>query len=203
MQYLKDEVRDKIKEEALKEFKKVGYKGASIRRIAANSNTSVGNLYKYFESKEALYENIIGSVYDKLMGYLNKFEEVELNENACDIFYGLAEKIKEIFKASSVEIAVLFNKSQGSKYENCKNYFVEFVTKIVTDISIYELSKKGKTLKDNFIIYVLAHSLVESISIIVNEKEDGEEVRNLINSIIDIYFKDLENKLVNNPATLD
>ena len=35
---------------------------AFIRNIAKNSNTSVGNIYINFESKEELYENIIGSV---------------------------------------------------------------------------------------------------------------------------------------------
>ncbi|MBD7911920.1 MULTISPECIES: TetR/AcrR family transcriptional regulator [Clostridium] len=195
MQYLKEEVRDKIKKEALKEFKNVGYKGASIRRIAANSNTSVGNLYKYFDSKEALYENIIGSVYNRLMNYINELGKVELNEKACDIFYKITEKVMEIFRESSIEIAVLLNKSQGSKYENCKSYFVDFVTRTVTEVTIYELSKRGKTLSDNFIIYLLSNSLVESISIIVKEREDGEVVRKLIISVIDIFFKDIEDKV--------
>lgn len=195
MQYLKDEVRDKIKQEALKEFRNVGYKGASIRTIASNSNTSVGNLYKYFDSKEALYEDIIGSVYNNLMNYINQFHAVELNDKACDIFNKLAEKIIEIFKESSIEIAILLNKSQGSKYENCKKSFVDFVTRVVTDVMIYQLSIQGKTLKDNFIIYLLSNNLVESVSIIVNEREDGEEVRKLILNIIDILYTDLETKL--------
>jgi AcrR family transcriptional regulator len=195
MQYLKDEVRNSIIEEALKEFKQSGYMGASIRNIAKNSSTSVGNLYKYFESKEELYENIIGSVYHKLMNYINQFNEVELNDKATEIFYQLMEKIIEIFLESSTEIAVLLNRSEGSKYENCKSSFVDFVTKIVTEMMQYELSKINKKLKDNFIIYLLSYSLVESISIIVNEREDGEVVRKLILNIIDIFYTDVFSKL--------
>lgn len=195
MQYLKDEVRDKIRKEAIKEFRTVGYKGASIRTIASNSNTSVGNLYKYFDSKEALYEDIIGSVYNRLMNYINQFHEVELNDKACDVFYKLTEEVTGIFKESSLEIAILLNKSQGSKYENCKDTFIDFVTKIVTDIMSYHLSTQGKILQDNFLIYLLANNLVESISIIVHQKNDGEEVRSLILSIIDILYKDIEKKL--------
>jgi AcrR family transcriptional regulator len=195
MQYLKDEVRNSIIKEALKEFKQSGYMGASIRNIAKNSSTSVGNLYKYFESKEELYENIMGSVYHKLMNYISQFNEVELNDKASEIFYGLMEKIIEIFYESSTEIAVLLNKSEGSKYENCKSSFVDFITKIVTEMMEYELLKQDKKLKDNFIIYLLSYSLVESISIIVNERDDGEEVRKLILNIIDIFYKDIEIKL--------
>jgi AcrR family transcriptional regulator len=195
MQYLKDEVRNSIVEEALKEFKQSGYKGTSMRSIAKKSNTSVGNMYKYFQSKEDLYENLIGSVYHRLIGYINQFDKIELNEKAEQIFYELMEKIMEIFNENSTELSILLNKSNGSKYENCKGTFVEFVTRIVTEKMKYELSLESKKLKDNFIIYVVSHSLVESIAIILKEREDGAEVRRLILYIIDIFYKDIKNKL--------
>lgn len=195
MQYLKDEVRNSIAKEALKEFKELGYKGASIRSIAKNSNTSVGNIYKYFESKEDLYEQLIGYVYHKLMSYINQFGEVEVNDKAEEFFYQLMEKIVEIFKENSTEIAILLNKSEGSKYENCKVVFVDFITRIVTKQMSYCLLRQGKKLKDNFIIHLISYSLVESISIIVREREDGHEVRELILTLIKVFYDDLEKKL--------
>ncbi len=195
MQYLKDHVRNSIKEEALKEFNKKGYKGASVRSIAKNSNTSVGNIYKYFDSKEALYENLIEPVYDKVMDYINQFQKVELNDNAEDVFYQLMEKIMEIFNYNSIELSILLNKSQGSKYEHCKGTFVDFITRIVTENVSYQLSTKGKKLKDNFLIYIISNSLVESISIILEERQDGAEVRKLILSIIEIFYDDILDKL--------
>ncbi len=195
MQYLKDEVRNSIIRESLKEFREKGYKGASIRSIAANSGTSVGNIYKYFNSKEDLYKNLIGPVYDKIMNYINQFDKVELNDKADKIFYELMEKIMEIFKENSTELAVLLNKSEGSIYENCKNSFVYIITRIVTEKMNYELSVKGKRLRDNFVIYLVSNSLVESIVIILSEKEDGAEVRKLILNIIDIFYRDLADKL--------
>lgn len=195
MQYLKEEVRNRIAEEALTEFKVNGYKGASIRIIANNSNTSVGNLYKYFNSKEDLYENLIGSVYNKLMDYINQFDLIELNDESENIFYQLLDKIMEIFKENSLELAILLNKSEGSKYENCKSTFVDFITRVVSQTMEYELSLQGKRLKDNFIIYLLSHNLVESIAIILKQREDGNEVRKLILNIIDIFFMDILDKL--------
>ena len=195
MQYLKDDVRKSIAEEALKEFVLKGYEGASIRNIAKNSNTSVGNLYKYFSSKEDLYENIIGSVYHRLTDYIKRFETVELNEKTELIFYGLVEEIMEIFNESSAEISILLNQSKGSKYEHCKSIFVDFTTRIVTENMKYELSLKGKKLRDNFSIYLVSYSLVESIAIIVKERQDGAEVRRLILNIIDIFLTDIINKL--------
>ena len=195
MQYLKDEVRSNIVEEALKEFRQLGYKGTSIRSIAKNSNTSVGNIYKYFRSKEDLYENLIGSVYHRLMDYIKQFDLVELDDKADYIFYELMEKIMEIFNESSTEIAILLNKNDGSRYENCKSTFIDFVTRIVGEKMKYELALEGKRLKDNFVIYLTSYSLVESISIILEQREDGSEVRRLIINIIDIFYTDIKNKL--------
>ncbi|MBU3143274.1 TetR/AcrR family transcriptional regulator [Clostridium sp. CF012] len=195
MQYLKYEVRKNIVEQALKQFKEMGYKGTSIRGIAVNSQTSVGNFYKYFHSKDDLYEKLIGSVYERLMDYINQFNKVEINEKADEIFYELMEKIMEIFKGSSTEITILLNKSEGSKYENCKKTFVDFITRIVSEKMKYELLLQGKKLKNNFIIYLMSYNLVESISIILREKEDGGEVRKLILDIIDIFYGDIKGKL--------
>lgn len=195
MQYLKEGVRKNIVEEALKEFKEMGYKNTSIRSIAKNSRTSVGNFYKYFQSKEELYQKLIGPVFDRLMDYINQFNKVEINEKANDIFNELMEKILEIFKESSTEITILLNKSEGSVYGNCKKNFTNFITRIVTQKMKYELSLQNKRLQNNFIIYILSYNLVESISIILREKEDGTEVRKLILDIIDIFYSNIVGKL--------
>lgn len=195
MQYQKDEVRNRITEEALKEFNEKGYGGTSIRSIAKKSNTSVGNIYKYFKSKENLHENLIGSIYDRFVDYIKQFDKVELNDKAEIIFYQLVDEIMEIFNKNSVEISILLNQSKGSKYENCKSIFADFVTRIVTEKMQYELSLKGKRLRDNFIISLISQSLLESIAIIVKERSDGAEVRRLILNLIDIFYTDIINKL--------
>lgn len=195
MQYLKDEVRNKILEEALKEFREKGYQGASIRNIAKNSNTSTGNIYKYFSSKESLYQSLVEPVYDQLMNYILQFQKIECNEKTEDIFYQLMEKIMEIFNRNNKELSILLNKSEGSRYENCKKSFVDFITKTVTDAMEYQLSLQHKKMKDNFIIYLLSYNLVESIAIILKEKDKGLEVRNLILELINIMFFDIADKL--------
>lgn len=195
MQYLKDDVRNNITQAALIEFMEKGYQGASIRGIAKRSNSSVGNIYKYFKSKEEIYENLIGTVYHRLIDYISQFDKVKLDEQALDVFNQLIEKIMKIFNESSNEISTLLNQSKGSKYENCKEIFVDFITRIVTDSMSYELSKDRKQLKDNFIIYLLSYSLMESISIVVREKHDGEEVKRIILKMIDISYFDVIDKL--------
>lgn len=195
MQYLKDEVRNRILVEALKEFRQKGFQGASIRSISKNANTSVGNMYKYFSSKEELYKSLIEPVYYQLMNYIVQFNQIEHNDKTMGIFYQLMEKIMDIFDHNNKELAVLLNNSEGSRYESCKNTFVDFITRIVTDNMEYELSLQQKKLTDNFIIYLLSYNLVENIAIILREREDGTEVRKLILELINILFVDIASKL--------
>ncbi|KOF55579.1 MULTISPECIES: TetR/AcrR family transcriptional regulator [Clostridium] len=195
MQYLKDEVREKILKEALKEFDKSGYEGASIRNIVRNASTSVGNFYKYFQSKDDLYEKLIGSVYYDLIGYLEKFDKVKFDDNTENICYWLIDKMVNMMKNNSVEISVLINKSLGSKYENCKTTFVDYVTNTVTKNIEYQLGLNKKRLKDNFIIYILSWSLIEGVAVIVEEKKEGEEVRKYILNLVEIFYSDIINKV--------
>ena len=195
MQYLKDGIRSNIRFQALCEFNEKGFSGASIRSIAKKSNTSVGNIYKYFDSKEDLFEALIGTVYHKLMDYIIQFDSVELNAETDAIFYQLMENIMEIFNENNIELSILLNKSQGSKYENCKKTYIAFITRIATEKMQYDLSLQGRKLKDSFIIYLVSNSLVESISITLEKQKDGITVRNLILNLIDIFFGDITNKL--------
>ncbi len=197
MQYLKDEIRSRITESALAEFREKGYTGASIRNIAKNSGTSAGNIYKYFQGKEDLFETVVGSVYSRIMDSIGQFSRVEMNEQAETIFYELMGKIMDLIEDNSLELSVLLNRSEGSSYENCKSTFVDIITGIITGMMSYELSSKGRMLKDVFLIYLLSNSLVESISIILMEKADSSEAKAMILDLIDIFFGNLAEKLAN------
>ena len=195
MQYLKEEVRNRIAKEALEEFEQKGYSGASIRSIAKKSHTSTGNIYKYFRSKEDLFDKLIGSVYERLAGYIAQFDRVKLDENAQAVFYKLVDEIMDIFNENRMQISILFNQSKGSKYEDCKSDFTDFATRIFTQSIEYQLSLKSRKLTSNFLIYIITNSLVESIAVIVREKKDGKKVKKMILTLIDIYYSDVIDKI--------
>ncbi|HWR58664.1 MAG TPA: TetR/AcrR family transcriptional regulator [Thermodesulfovibrionales bacterium] len=60
------ESRKKILNAALKVFSEYSYKGASVRMIARSAGVSVGAVYLYFRSKEALYTTLVKSMLDDL-----------------------------------------------------------------------------------------------------------------------------------------
>ena len=66
MQTLKDDVRDRIVGSAKKEFLEKGIDKSSMRDIAAGSNMTVGNLYRYFKNKEELNSFIVGETLEEI-----------------------------------------------------------------------------------------------------------------------------------------
>lgn len=66
MQTKKDEIRKTILEAAQKEFLIHGYEGASMRTIAKKANTTLGNIYHYYENKEAILEELLREPVEKV-----------------------------------------------------------------------------------------------------------------------------------------
>lgn len=60
-QYLKEEVRERILEAALREFAAGGFEGATMAGIARAAGISTGNVYRYYRSKEALLRAAVPS----------------------------------------------------------------------------------------------------------------------------------------------
>ncbi|MCF7918524.1 MAG: TetR/AcrR family transcriptional regulator [Candidatus Cloacimonetes bacterium] len=62
MQVLKDEVQLEILRQARQEFLAKGYREASLRAITQGAGMTVGNIYRYFASKDALFRELLAPV---------------------------------------------------------------------------------------------------------------------------------------------
>lgn len=64
-----------IHEAAKAEFLKKGFKSASLRNIVKTAGVTTGAFYGYYESKEALFEALVGKQYETLMGCFRRAQE--------------------------------------------------------------------------------------------------------------------------------
>ena len=76
-----DEKKLVIEEAARELFIRQGFHRTSMRDIAKTAEVSLGNLYNYYETKEAIYQSII-----------NRYSEV-VNEKLSDIFNEIDEPL--------------------------------------------------------------------------------------------------------------
>ena len=171
MQYLKDNVKDNIIRAALNEFSEKGYRDSSMRVIAKNANIVMGNIYRYFDNKEALFINTVGPVYDRIAGVTAKIQaEIEAAkgpwEDAQDmaLIRRLYGQILESFSGHGKEILILLDKCQGSTYENTKKELIAQIQSVLEN----RLAQEVK-LNDTFIFYVLASAFVEGICVILRD----------------------------------
>ncbi len=91
-QKLKDDQRNKILEAAKQEFLEKGYKEASLRHIALKAHMTVGNLYRYFDSKEDLNDKICEPCLLAIESLLNKETNNQLSFFKDNIDFKMNEK---------------------------------------------------------------------------------------------------------------
>ncbi|MGN7478585.1 TetR/AcrR family transcriptional regulator [Solibacillus silvestris] len=191
MQYLKEEVKNRIIVAALDEFKEKGYLGASIRNIASNADIALGTVYKYFKNKEDLFNSILETVYNDLFIAINKIIVTDVNPN--DKLIEIKNKILDIFKENSKELLILFGKSKGSKFENLKVEIVDSLYNILKK-EVFSRFEDKSLVKDPFIFYILSTTFIEGIYTILKTQEEGDKIGILIDKLIFLSFHDIESR---------
>lgn len=177
MQYLKDDVKENIMKAALAEFHEKGYHDSSMRVIAHNAGIVMGNIYRYFENKEALFNDTVGPVYRQIEDITAKVQnEIEKlkgpweDQQAMMLIKGFYSQILKTFSGHGTELLVLLDKSEGSKYENTKN---ELIVQIQNIIEV-RLTSEG-IVKDNFVLYALASAFVEGICVVLRDSRNHDK----------------------------
>ena len=194
MQYLKDEVKSRIISSALKEFHDKGFLDASMRRIAKEANVAIGNVYRYFKSKEDLFNEIVNPAYYSLIninGSLN-------NKNTLDLFVfeAVVDRIMLVFKEYRVQLLILMDKSKGTKYENIRDNLNLIAVKELNDYLASKLKERGIDIKDTFIFNVIAATFLEGLFIILRKYNDEDTIRYLVHELLSVSFIDIDKRFV-------
>lgn len=174
MQYLKDEVRDDILNAALEEFYLKGYKSSSMRNIAQNAGMTVGNLYRYFKNKDALFNELIEPVAQAIIALIDSHEKHELFENgnleALNSF--LAKSLMHIHDNYPKELSVLLHGCQESSYATFKDNLIDSLAAHIQD-HCYLIGGCQGTIQVEPIIYrILAKNNVEGFIMILESDLD-------------------------------
>lgn len=193
MQYLKEEVKNRILEAALREFKENGYVDASMRTIAHNAGVALGNVYRYFKNKDELFNEVIEPVYTQLMTVLFDVGKTDDAEQRIQVLYimDIVEKIMEVFHKYSTEFIILIDKSRGSKYENFTEELINLIENRLKCELVPKFTRIGIEIKDELIIYVVASSLVQGMLVILRNCNDEKRIKELMSQLLILYFNDI------------
>ena len=77
-----DDTRVEILKSAAAAFRRLGYHGATVERIAASLRMKKGNLYYYFRNKEEILFACHQYSLDKLLAILERIEQTDMAPDA-------------------------------------------------------------------------------------------------------------------------
>ncbi|RKP45474.1 TetR/AcrR family transcriptional regulator [Cohnella endophytica] len=199
MQILKDEIRNKILEAAMREFKREGYAKASMREIAKAAGVTSGNIYRYFANKEQLFDAIVIPVYeqytarmadmrDKIEGSYSKEAQVTPN-----YFRNIESAVVELFKIYSGELTILLIGSEGSKYENVRSELVYIAFSVLERVFIKANgSMESLNDKELALARMLARSIVEGLCLILSDNDEGDTLAHLVDQLLFVHATGIE-----------
>lgn len=173
MQFQKPEIRNKILSHSLQLFCIQGFEKTTTRQIASGIGMSVSNLYKYFQSKEELFDEHVSAFHTRfLTGYKAFLAQTEDHGFDSDAGEMLANGLFKSIQAYTREFVLLMEKSQGTKYEGFADELTAtLVDHIAQDVTI-DLSNK-------LMVEVFVHNLFNSMTEIArNHKNDQQTMAN-------------------------
>lgn len=130
MQTLKPELRERVVRAAEAVFVEDGYQGATMAAIAARAGVSTGNLYRYFESKDALFytvfpddlaETLLRLVRKRVRSLVVSDDLGALGSEARDD----AAALLGFWTEHRASVIVLLSRAEGSRFENVRERFVD------------------------------------------------------------------------------
>lgn len=122
MQIQKPEIRKKILTRSMTLFYKQGFEETTMRQIASDIGMSVSNLYKYFQNKEDIFDELVNTFHARyLHGYITFLAHSEGHGFDGNAESMLARGLFESIQGHYREFVLLMEKSKGTKYENFSN----------------------------------------------------------------------------------
>lgn len=186
------ETRENLLKSAKKEFLEKGFMQASLRNICKNAGVTTGALYFFFKDKEDLFANLVQEPLNQLYQVMSSHYEQEkemtsIELNALEDFgedIGIAKQIMHFMYQHYDEFYLILIKSQGSRFENCIDYFVDVSEKHYRIMADKIAETMGTKKLDDYLIHWVAHMQIDAFVHLLTHEDAEEEAVKQIESIV-------------------
>jgi AcrR family transcriptional regulator len=124
-QVLKDEVRSRILDAARAEFAERSFLGATMATIAARAELGTASLYRYYASKESLFDAAIpaeiAESFESLLARRVRALGASLERSKDDA----GDEIFAFWTAHRLAVVVLLDRAEGTPYASFPDRFVD------------------------------------------------------------------------------
>ncbi len=206
------QTKKKLIECAKKEFIEKGFMKASLRNICKNAGVTTGAMYFFFKDKEELFESVVGKQLMELEGTIKihfNLEDRDIEgfinltpEDLQDDFQAATDILSLLYKYKD-EYLLLMEKSQGTKYENIIDNFVQYLyehyLKLYFVMKGYD-SEKQLTDEDRFIVHWMSHDQIDIFIHLLthcdSEEEAKKQLKNMFNYMVGGWLAAIRKELI-------
>jgi len=188
MQYLKREIKERILAAAVEEFKEHGFANASIRNIANNAEISLGNIYRYFANKEALYFAVINPFMESVKQSIERdfvFKDKSMKE--------LSEVLVNFLMQYCDEILII-RKGNSVHYETFVNYIIDVIASKIREMMEAAFPEIDEKIKNPDFYIAIADGFLSSLFKILRKEDPIETQERNIRELITFYFGHMQDR---------
>ena len=180
MQIKKEDIRSSILITAEQLFIKRGYENTSLKMIAGKCNISKSNIYRYFSSKEEIYETIVGPAREAIIGNAPFFFSQEIIEKS------VSDKCREL----PVMLAGLLSRFHSAilimlRSEGGKDRLM--IEKLITDSFVNSCPIEMSGSKE-----IISRMLIFAITDILLKHSDEEDLLRELRPLICYHYLGLD-----------
>jgi AcrR family transcriptional regulator len=196
MQTLKEEIKNKIIEAAIKEFSQHGYEKSSMRTIAKAAGISVSNTYNYYQSKEELFVTIIEPVFNRLKDILKQsFQQSMkggLGNNLQSFIDGMVKSLIQLEAHERQLVIILIEKSAGTMYEKSREEIVSLLRMHLAEAA----RKPGDTAHiaegQTYILNIIANNYVDGLFWILKDYRSREWAEENLRTLLTYHLNGIK-----------
>ena len=191
MQYLKKDIKDRILAAAIEEFKLNGYANASIRNIANNAEISLGNIYRYFTNKEALYFAVINPFMENFRLAIQTKLDFS-NYNPAELSHHIAHNLTEY-----ADEFIIIRQGNTSHYKTFIDYLVKLISEKINEYFMTSVGADAHKVTNPVICEAIAEGFLVSLFKILSCDVETEVLEQNICELIVFYFGNIQNRFAN------
>lgn len=186
MRKLSPKTKKTIIDVATQEFFDYGFEGANMRTIAKKSNIAVGNIYRYFKNKDALFAEVVSPAFNKIVTLIET-KPKDLENYDVDILDTdhILEMFINISQTNPREIVIILDRYLGLKeYVLLDNLEKLIVKRVKSEV-------KGIT---DSLASTLSHLILKG-TLYILQNNNKNNYKNSLNEFYLFLFKDIEKRI--------
>ncbi|WP_187273908.1 TetR/AcrR family transcriptional regulator [Paenibacillus sp. N3.4] len=194
MQVLKEELRQSILRKAKESFFEQGFDKTSMKDIAVKLDVSVGNLYRYFPNKEALFDAVVLPAYESLTRMIQHHEH-NVDEKPSGIFLleAISDILSELLQEHREGLLIILDGSIGTRHERAKDHLFDLLTEhLLSHFADFNQHNDTSETLDLAVARPIAVAFFEGFFEIIRQQSDPKLIHKMTKQFVTVMFMGIQ-----------